>query len=256
MLDGLDAVALKERGEGALHDAAVGEHVTDAGGNAQIVLEDDELAVVEAQQIGADHGDVDIARHLQAAHLAAVMAAAIDQLAGNDVVIEDPGVRIDVAQEKVERGDALGEAALDPVPLGGGDQARQKIVREDALGAFVAAVDGEGDALGEEREVGRLLAALQLFSGQAGEGFRQGAIVGADFTAAFAHLVEGPVERVIAEECVQFHCRACAHGVPYRGFRTGEETAIPGAHAPRRVPARFMRRLRLYPVLLFLTWSG
>jgi hypothetical protein len=106
------------------------------------------------------------------------MAAAIDQLAGNDVVIEDPGLRIDVAQEKVERGDALGEAALDPVPLGGGDQARQKIVREDALGAFVAAVDGEGDALGEEREVGRLLAALQLFSGQAGEGFRQGAIVG------------------------------------------------------------------------------
>ena len=44
-----------------------------------------------------------------------------------------------------------------------GDQAGQQIVGEDALGALVAAVDGEGDALGEEGQVGRLLAALQLF---------------------------------------------------------------------------------------------
>ena len=44
VLDGADAVALEELREGALHDAAVGEHVADAGGNAQVVFEDDELA--------------------------------------------------------------------------------------------------------------------------------------------------------------------------------------------------------------------
>ena len=54
-----------------------------------------------------------------------------------------------------------------------GDEAREQVVGEDALGAFVAAVDGEGDALGEEGEVGGLLAALQLVGGQAGEGLGQ-----------------------------------------------------------------------------------
>ncbi len=191
MLDGPHAVAREELREGALHDAAVGEHVAHAGGHAQVVFEHDEFAVVEAQQIGADDRDVDVARHLQAAHLAAVVLATVDELARNDAVVEDFGVGVDVAQEEVERGDALREAALDAVPLLRGDQARQQIVREDALGAFFAAVDGEGDALGEEGEIGRLLAALQLAGGQGGKGLGQGAIVRPQLAAGLAHLVEG-----------------------------------------------------------------
>ena len=88
---------------------------------------------------------------------------------------------------------------------GGGDEARKQVVGEDALGALVAAVDGEGDALGEEGELGGLLAALKLFGGQAGQGLGQGAIVGAHFAAGFAHLVEGAVERIVSEEGFQFH---------------------------------------------------
>ena len=117
VLDGAHAVAVEELREGALHDAAVGEHVADAGGHAQVVFEDDELAGVEAEQIGADDGDVDVARHLEAAHLAAIVLATVDQFAGNDAVVEDFGVGVDVAQEEIERGDALGESALDAVPL-------------------------------------------------------------------------------------------------------------------------------------------
>ena len=166
VLDGADAVALEELREGALHDAAIGEHVTDAGGNAEIVFEDDEFAGVEAEQVGADDGDVDVARDLEAAHLAAVVLATVDKLAGDDAVSEDFGVGVDVAQEEVEGGDALGEAALDAVPLLGGDEAGEQVVGEDALGAFIAAVDGEGDALGEEGEVGRLLAALDFIVGR------------------------------------------------------------------------------------------
>ena len=94
----------------------------------------------------------------------------------------------------------------------GGDEAGQQVVGEDALGAFVAAVDGEGDALGEEGEVGGLLAALELVGGKAGESFGKGAVVGAQFAVAFAHLVEGVVERVVSEEGFQFHWMAGAHG--------------------------------------------
>jgi hypothetical protein len=107
------------------------------------------------------------------------MLAAIDKLAGNDFVVEDFFVGVDVAEEVIEGGDALGEAALNEVPLSRSDQARQQIIGKDALGAFVAAVDGEGDSLGEEGKVGRLLAALQFLLGQSGEGFGQRAVVGA-----------------------------------------------------------------------------
>ena len=67
-------------------------------------------------------------------------------------------------------------------------EAGQQIVGKDALGAFFAAVDGEGDALGEEGEIGRLLAALQFFGGQAGKGFGQGAIVRPKVTVGAARI--------------------------------------------------------------------
>ena len=154
VLDGPHAVAGEEPREGTLHNAAIGEHVTHARGHAQVVFEHDELASVKAQQIRADDRDVDVARHLQAAHLAPIVLAAVDELARNDAVVEDFGVGVNVAQEEIERGDALREAALDAIPLLRSNQARQQVVREDALRAFFAAVDGEGDALGEKREIG------------------------------------------------------------------------------------------------------
>ena len=51
---------------------------------------------------------------------------------------------------------------LDGLPFGCRDDARHQVVREDLFGAFLAAVDGEGDALIQEAEVGGLLSALQL----------------------------------------------------------------------------------------------
>jgi len=51
------------------------------------------------------------------------MLATVDKLARDDSVVEDFGVGVDVAQEEIERGDALGEAAFDAFPLLGCDQA-------------------------------------------------------------------------------------------------------------------------------------
>jgi hypothetical protein len=165
LLDGTNVVAAEELGKDALHDAAIGEHVTYAGGNAEIVLEDDELAVLEADEIGSADGDVDVARDLKPDHLTAEVLAGVDEVAGNDAVSEDASFVVDVLEEEVERGDALGETALDRLPFGAGDDARDEIVGEDLFGAFVASVDGEGDALIEEAEVSGLLAAAQLVGG-------------------------------------------------------------------------------------------
>ena len=95
------------------------------------------------------------------------MLAAVDQLARHHAVVEDLGIEVDIAQKEIQRGDALREPPLDAVPLGRGNEARQQVVREDALGALIAAVHGESDALGQEGQVGRLLAALQLIVRQA-----------------------------------------------------------------------------------------
>ena len=94
------------------------------------------------------------------------------------------GVGVDVAEKQVEGGDALREPALDRFPFPGGDQARQQIVREDALGAFFAAVDGEGDALGEEGKIDRLLAAAQFVGGQGSKSLGERAILRPHFSAA------------------------------------------------------------------------
>jgi hypothetical protein len=50
------------------------------------------------------------------------MFATVDELARDDAVSKDLGVGVDVAQEEVERGDALREAALDAVPLRASDK--------------------------------------------------------------------------------------------------------------------------------------
>jgi hypothetical protein len=155
--------------------------------------------------------------------------ATVDQLARDDAVVEDFGVGVDVAQEEIERGDALGEAALDAVPLLRRDEARQQVVGKDALGALVAAVDGEGDALGEKREVGGLLAALQFLGGQAGQGFGQRAVVRAHLAVGLAHLVEGLVERVVSEKRVQFHWVAGAHEIAARMWTTPRIPTTPSS---------------------------
>ena len=50
-----------------------------------------------------------------------------DDLGGDDALGDDPPLAVDVGDEGVERADALGEAALDRLPVRGGDHARDGI---------------------------------------------------------------------------------------------------------------------------------
>ena len=66
------------------------------------------------------------------------MPAAVNQLAGNDALVEDAPLVIHVLQEEVDGGQPLREAALERAPLIRGDDARQQIVGKDALGPLVS----------------------------------------------------------------------------------------------------------------------
>jgi hypothetical protein len=50
-----------------------------------------------------------------------------------------------------------------------------------------------------------LLAALKLVGGEAGDGFGEGAVVGAQNAVGLAHFVVGVVKRIVSEEGLQFH---------------------------------------------------
>ena len=156
--DRADLVAIEQAGQHALGDLAVGEHVRHAARHPQVVLEHDEAAVLEAHEIGAGDRDVDVAVDVDAAHLAPVVPAAVDQVARHDAFGEDPALVVDVLEKQVDRRQPLRQAALERAPLGGGDDARQQVERKDPLGALLVAVDGEGDALGQEGPVGLDLA--------------------------------------------------------------------------------------------------
>src|ERR1700683_4673999 len=108
MIDGADAVVAKESGKYALEDFAIGEHVGNAAGDAQIVFEAHEVSLGQARQVGAANADIDIARDAETAHLAAEMTATVNQFAGHDPGGQDFAVVIDVFEEEIEGGDALG----------------------------------------------------------------------------------------------------------------------------------------------------
>jgi hypothetical protein len=79
---------------------------------------------------------------------------------------------------------------------------RKKVVGEDALRPLLAAVDGEGNALVEEGEVGGMLAAVQLFARYLVQALVERLVLRAALAVCAEHLVvrrfgrESHVERV------------------------------------------------------------
>ncbi len=130
------------------------------------------------------------------------MLGAVDHRARHDAVLQHAAVAIDVAQEQVERSDALGQAALDAVPFAGGDDARQKIGRDDPLGRLVVVIDGEGDALMQEGLLAGLLAAVQFVRRQGGEPAVQRRIGRPHRAVGGEHLVIGRAQLVVGIRCI------------------------------------------------------
>ena len=143
-------VAIEQPWQHALGDLAVRQHVRDAARHAQIVFQHDELAAFQPDEIGAGDRYVNVAMDVDAAHFATKVFAAVDQLARHDAFVEDPALVIDVFEKQVDRGEALGQPALEHAPFGRGDDARQQVVGKDPLRSLRIAVNREGDALREK----------------------------------------------------------------------------------------------------------
>src|SRR6202035_5210067 len=129
------------------HHAATREHVRDAAGDAQIVLQHYEVPVGITDQVSTNHRYVYVAGNFDVAHFTAVMFAGIDDAAGHDTVLNNFALVVDIFEEKIQRRDALCETALDFFPFRRRDNPGQQIVRKNPLSSFITSVHGESDSL-------------------------------------------------------------------------------------------------------------
>ena len=91
--------------------------------------------------------------HVDALHLGAVLRIAQHLLGGDDAGLEDLLVVVDVVDEGIERAHALLESAFERIHSSRQD-ARHDVERDQALRAFLLAVDREGDADAVEQRIG------------------------------------------------------------------------------------------------------
>ena len=195
VLDRPHRVGAEELGEHAAQEIAVLQHVGDPARDAAVVLEDEVLAPVVADDVGADHVGEDLPGRDHPEELPLVLLAREDEIRGHDPVLDALLVLVDVGEEEVQRGDALDEAVLEALPLRGGNDAGDEIEREDALEPVFLSVDREGDALAAQGELLEALAPLHVLLGEGLEDGDEGLVVGARASAGIEHLVEAALGR-------------------------------------------------------------
>ena len=125
------------------------------------------------------------------------MLGAVDHGAGHHAVLQHPPVIVDVAQEQVQRLDALGQARFQPRPFRPRDNARDQVGGNDPLGGLVVVIDGEGDALMQEALLAGLLAAVQFLQRQGGQPRVHRRIGRARRTVGCEHLVIGAAQFIV-----------------------------------------------------------
>ncbi len=145
---------LEELGEEPHHHAPVLEHVRDARRRAQVVLEHVILAVVVSHDVDAGDVAVDLVGHVHADHRDLIGFVREHVLGGDHAGAQDVLVVIDVVEKAVERRHPLLQPPLEQQPFGVRDDARDGVERDQALGALLVAIDGEGDADAMEQEIG------------------------------------------------------------------------------------------------------
>ena len=145
----LHPVATVQAGQADLGRLAIGNHVRDARGHPQVVLQHAEAVVGAHHVAAADGGPCAVGRR-EVLHFRAVLGTAADHVLGNHAVVNDAGLAVHVFQEVVEGAHPLGQPIGHLTPVGGGHHAGDGVYGDDSLLGLGVPVDGEGDALAGE----------------------------------------------------------------------------------------------------------
>ncbi len=161
VLDRRHAVPRKQVRKQPHHDLAVFQHVGDAGRRACIVLQHVEFFRVDPDDIDAGDVHIDVMRHILPVHLGAEHGILVDQVFRDDAGAQDVARMINVAEEQVQRLDALLQAGFEDGPFPGRDDPRDHVERDQPLLRLGVAVDCEGDADPAKQQLGFLAAIFQ-----------------------------------------------------------------------------------------------
>ena len=154
VIDRRDAMLGEELGEQTHHHLAVLEHVGDARGHAQVVFQNFELAGVIADDVDAGDVRIDAAGDIHPLHLRTVLRVAENLFGGDHACPQDLLLVINVMNERVQRPDALLQAGFQAHPFLEGQHPRDDIEGNQALSAFLLAVDGECNTHPVEQGIG------------------------------------------------------------------------------------------------------
>ena len=194
-LDRRDAVAGEQIGKQPHHDLAVFQHVGHARGRPRIVLQHDEVLGVDPDDVDAGDVHIDVVRHLLAVHLGPEHRVLEDQILRHDLGAKDVAAVIDVTQEHVQRLDALLQALLQQRPFLAGDDPRDHVERDQALGGFGIAIDGKGNADAAEQQLGLLAAIFERLGRRLLEPARQLLIGGTKVPTRNIHFIKRDCHR-------------------------------------------------------------
>ncbi len=172
------------------HDFAVFQHVGHARRRARVVLQHVEVLGLGADDVDAGDVHIDVVRHVLAVHLRPEHRVLENQVIGDDVGAQDLAAVIDVAQEHVQRADPLLQAPFEQRPFLRRQDAGNDIERNQALGRFRLAVDGEGDADAAEQQFGFLAAIFQRVRGRLLEPAGEFLVGRAEIASRTVHFVE------------------------------------------------------------------
>ncbi|MNZ91202.1 hypothetical protein D3C78_1101770 [compost metagenome] len=244
VVDGGDALLGEQLGEQAHHHLAVLQHVGDAAGRAQVVLQHVVAAAAIAHQIDPGDVRVDVARHVQALHRQLVLVVGQHLLRRDQPGLEDALVVVEVGEEQVQRLHPLDAAGLDGAPLAGRDTAGDGVEGDQALGALVVAVEGEGDPGPVEQQVGFPPALVQLLRRRLRQPAGELAVVGSAAATGVMHLViENPRHAVLLAAALFRGKRSSARPAPgnksffFNDLEIGSDCRAPPRCTPTQPPA-------------------
>ena len=154
VLDRRHGMAREQFREQAHHHLAVFEHVRHAGGHAQVVFENVELALPRAHDIDAGDMRVNAVGHVESLHFRAVLRVLQHLLCGNAAGLENFLVVIDIVEKQVQCLDPLSQPGSERLPFSRRKYPRDDIEWNQPLGARLLAIDREGDTDTVKQRIG------------------------------------------------------------------------------------------------------
>src|SRR5262249_22928322 len=128
------------------HDLPVFQHIGNAGGTTQVVLQHIDFTIAMPHEVGASDVTPDAAWRIPANALLAIGRGGKKNFARDDAVLDDFLTVVNVVNEKVQRTNALLESPFNAGPFLGGDDARKDVERKNFFHASLLAINVEGDA--------------------------------------------------------------------------------------------------------------